>query len=101
MTRTFETTANGRTFTIDETDAGRCAFRIDGERVKASRWVAPHPLVAAAIARRTAQGLGVRIVFSDGTPDFTGYYNDMAKRNRVLAKARTLPNVKRAEIITT
>ena len=63
--------------------------------------VAPHPLVAAAIARRTAQGLGVRIVFSDGTPDFTGYYNDMAKRNRVLAKARTLPNVKRAEIITT
>ena len=40
MTRTFETTANGRTFTIDETDAGRCAFRIDGERVKASRWEA-------------------------------------------------------------
>ena len=64
-----------------------------------AKQVPPHPIVAAAIAARRAAGLGVRITFNDGAPDFTGDYCDETERDRVLAKARTLSTVASAEII--
>lgn len=85
-----------REYDLEMFDIGAWA---DCAYARAREKVAPHPLVAAAIAQRKTAGLGVRIVFNDGSPDFTGYYNDAAKRDRVIAAARVLANVERAEVI--
>lgn len=61
--------------------------------------VPPHPLVAAMIERRRVAGLGVRIVFNDGAPDFTGFYNSEVERDHAIARALRDSRVVSAEII--
>lgn len=61
--------------------------------------VAPHPIVAAAIARRVAAGLSIRITFNDGSPDFIGHYRSTDERDRKMAAARRTPGFASVEIL--
>lgn len=61
--------------------------------------VPPHPLVAAAIAARMAAGLGIRVVFNDGSPDFTAYCRDTAERDRKISSFRKMSIVSSVAVI--
>lgn len=51
------------------------------------------------MAKRKAAGFSIRVVFNDGSPDFTGHYRSIEERNRKMEAARRLLNFAGVEVM--